>query len=198
MVSNVLQEGYSLTFFAVVEIDLKQPSMLHGKKGFDRLVWAAKNVLNQLLTWLFCDMQSGRVNADSGESLQQAEVGAEATTLAVYHPTIVDVEPSQQELIEVLVPALTAAATGLTTMPTSNSAGTVDFDSLYEIVEWLSLVAIDSPRVLAKDSVDTYLSRYEVPDVAVGCTADVQSLRVLRWQGLMSANWVTELLIACM
>src|SRR5271155_1891455 len=111
------KEGYNLTLFAVVEIDLKQPSMLHGKKGFDRLVWAAKNVLNESLTWLVCDMQPGSVTADSGESLQQAEAGMMATTLAVYHPTIVDVEPSQQELIEVLVPALTDAATGLTTMP---------------------------------------------------------------------------------
>lgn len=43
----------------VVEINLRLPSMLHGKKGFDRLVWAAKNVLNQSLTWLFVDLDTG-------------------------------------------------------------------------------------------------------------------------------------------
>ena len=32
--------------------------MLHGKKGFDRIVWAFKNVLNQTLAWLFCDLES--------------------------------------------------------------------------------------------------------------------------------------------
>lgn len=40
----------------VVEINLRLPSMLHGKKGFDRIVYAAKNVLNKPLTWLFCNV----------------------------------------------------------------------------------------------------------------------------------------------
>ena len=30
--------------------------MIHGKKGFDRIVYAAKNALNQQLTWLFCNL----------------------------------------------------------------------------------------------------------------------------------------------
>lgn len=29
--------------------------MTHGKKGFDRLMYACKKVLNQQLTWLFCN-----------------------------------------------------------------------------------------------------------------------------------------------
>lgn len=41
----------------VVEINLRLPSMLHGKKGFDRIVYAAKNVLNKPLTWLFCNVE---------------------------------------------------------------------------------------------------------------------------------------------
>lgn len=32
--------------------------MLHGKKGFERIVWAFKNVLNHSLTWLFHDVQN--------------------------------------------------------------------------------------------------------------------------------------------
>lgn len=31
--------------------------MLHGKRGFDRLVYAAKKVLNQPMTWLFCNIR---------------------------------------------------------------------------------------------------------------------------------------------
>lgn len=38
-----------------VVIDLRQPSMLHGKRGFERIVWAFKNVLNYSVTWLFYD-----------------------------------------------------------------------------------------------------------------------------------------------
>jgi len=40
----------------VVEINLRLPSMLHGKKGFDRIVYACKNALNTPVTWLFCDL----------------------------------------------------------------------------------------------------------------------------------------------
>lgn len=32
--------------------------MLHGKKGFERIVWAFKNVLNHPVAWLFCDLTS--------------------------------------------------------------------------------------------------------------------------------------------
>ena len=42
---------------AVIEIELRKPSMLHGKKGFEKVVYAAKNVLNHSLTWLFCDLR---------------------------------------------------------------------------------------------------------------------------------------------
>lgn len=40
----------------VVEIELRLPSMLHGKKGFDRIVYAFKNVLKSPVTWLFKDL----------------------------------------------------------------------------------------------------------------------------------------------
>jgi ribonucleases P/MRP protein subunit RPP40 len=40
----------------VVDVNLRKPSMLHGRKGFERVVWAAKNVLNTSLTWLFYDV----------------------------------------------------------------------------------------------------------------------------------------------
>lgn len=32
--------------------------MLHGKKGFDRLVYTCKNVLNRPVTWLVCNASS--------------------------------------------------------------------------------------------------------------------------------------------
>lgn len=40
----------------LVEFDLRSPSMFRGKKGFDRLVYACKNVLIEPLTWLFCNV----------------------------------------------------------------------------------------------------------------------------------------------
>lgn len=42
----------------VVEFDLRSPSMLHGRPGFDRLVYACKNTLTEPLTWLFCNVSN--------------------------------------------------------------------------------------------------------------------------------------------
>ena len=42
----------------VVEFDLRSPSMFKGKKGFDRLVYACKNVLNDPVTWLFTNLST--------------------------------------------------------------------------------------------------------------------------------------------
>lgn len=42
----------------VVEYDLRSPSMFKGKKGFDRLVYACKNVLHSSVNWLFCNLST--------------------------------------------------------------------------------------------------------------------------------------------
>jgi len=44
--------------------------MLHGKKGFDRIVWAFKNALNQSLSWLFVDLEHPNVNSGSSRSVK--------------------------------------------------------------------------------------------------------------------------------
>ena len=49
--------------YAVIELNLRLPSMLHGKKGFQRIEWAFKNVLNEHVPWLFFDLE-----ADTGVS----------------------------------------------------------------------------------------------------------------------------------
>lgn len=40
----------------VVEFDLRSPSMFRGKKGFDRLVHACKEVFSEPVNWLFCNV----------------------------------------------------------------------------------------------------------------------------------------------
>lgn len=40
--------------------------MLHGKKGFERIVWAFKNVLNSTVTWLFHDCETMGILSDDG------------------------------------------------------------------------------------------------------------------------------------
>ena len=52
-----IEGHYANAVFLAVEIDLRQPSMLHGKKGFERISWAFRNVLNHSRTWLFHDLE---------------------------------------------------------------------------------------------------------------------------------------------
>lgn len=42
----------------VIEINLRLPSMLHGRKAFERILYAFKNVLTKPVTWLFHDLNS--------------------------------------------------------------------------------------------------------------------------------------------
>jgi ribonuclease P/MRP protein subunit RPP40 len=44
--------------------------MLHGKKGFERIVWAVKNVLNQSVTWLLCDPASNGTILEQGKTIE--------------------------------------------------------------------------------------------------------------------------------
>lgn len=43
----------------IVELDLNPKAMWPGKSGFDRLIYACKNVFNTPRTWLFCSMFDG-------------------------------------------------------------------------------------------------------------------------------------------
>lgn len=59
---------------SVVELNLRLPSMLHGKKGFERIVWAFTNVLTQPMAWLFHDLESNS-GLDEGNHASEAKKG---------------------------------------------------------------------------------------------------------------------------
>ena len=83
-----------LTSDIVIEANLRLPSMLPGHKGFERLQWAFKHVLNASLAWLFYDLRSPlTVNGE----VQGA--------LAAHAPTIKVLEPSPEPLQQVLCPS---------------------------------------------------------------------------------------------
>ncbi|KAK3203648.1 hypothetical protein GRF29_106g229777 [Pseudopithomyces chartarum] len=72
-----------------VAYDLRSPSMTHGKKGFKRLEWAAKNVLSENFTWLFYNAR-----ASSAEALREGK-----EPLSKHHPTICEVEPEVERSV---------------------------------------------------------------------------------------------------
>jgi ribonuclease P/MRP protein subunit RPP40 len=81
--------------------------------------------------------------------------------------------------------------------PAETGEGESEFrDYCSGISEWLSLVSLGSPRVLADDEIDSYLSRYEGPRPQDG--AEIADLVVAKWTGFIAADWITQLLVSCM
>lgn len=157
----------------IVQYNLREESMKHGKKGFSRLEWACKNVLNQSLTWLFYNF-----NPSFSESLAQ---GAE--TISRHAPWKYTFEPRITRMKDVISPQVSTS--GL-------SALYAEEDAL-SLLEYLHMITLDSPRLAQEDHIDPHLSRYEVPDFGHG--ARTSNLVRIRWKGFISPAFARELFI---
>ncbi|OJJ49374.1 hypothetical protein ASPZODRAFT_1466817 [Penicilliopsis zonata CBS 506.65] len=159
----------------LVEINLRLPSMLHGKKGFERIVWAFENVLNQSVSWLFCDL-----------NFDPTIVHDDKAPINAHHPQEINCEPAHTSYEDILVPEFQFE--NLT-----ESTPQEDLQDHYgRISEWLAMVSLASPRVSARDSVDPYLSRYAVENVEETSISNIVSLK---WHGLINSQWIMQLLI---
>lgn len=65
-----------------------------------------------------------------------------------------------------------------------------------ETYEWLSLVGIESPRVLVGDSVDPFLSRYQLSSPRGDSPENLKALNMVSttWTGFLPAQWIRSLL----
>ncbi|EED24274.1 ribonuclease P protein subunit p40, putative [Talaromyces stipitatus ATCC 10500] len=161
-----------------IEIDLRQPSMLHGKKGFERIIWACRNVLNASVTWLLiCD-------AVSQNSLDKA-----AAALQKYQPRILDCE-----FEEIAHPVVRVPPLSMDEVRSQSSLAALE-DYCNEVSEWLGLVSLQSPRISVDDVIDPYLSRYAVPQ-SESTQLQSTALVILRWQGVMGSRWINQLLVS--
>ena len=143
--------------------------MLHGKKGFQRIVWAFKNVLNASLTWLFHDFQNSVFSADTPDPLSK------------HHPFRETLAPSIAHIKDAKVPSFVMS-----------EMRADDEDWAVEMHEWLSLVAMQSPRVEASDDIDPYLCRYQVPGSEVAAVYDLVSVT---WTGFLPGSWIRRLFV---
>ncbi|KAK6227597.1 ribonuclease P 40kDa subunit [Colletotrichum tabaci] len=163
----------------VVSYQLRDPSMLHGKKGFDRLVYACKNALNTPVTWLFCNAATTTPSPDP---------------LDPYFPTRYTCEPALVPGMQVQTAPLAIPADMI-----QNGDRLALEDFATETYEWLSLVRLQSPRVESGDTVDPYLSRYQVPgslDAEAGADAAAHlNVCKITWQGFFTSDWVRSVLI---
>ncbi|KAH8652775.1 ribonuclease P 40kDa subunit-domain-containing protein [Tricladium varicosporioides] len=148
----------------IVEINLRLPSMLHGKKGFDRIVYAFKNVLTTPVTWLFHNLTTTVLDPEP---------------LEAHFPIHKTISPRVTLDKQVKMPHLKP--------PTETDAayGNDFEDHATEIQEWLALVLLESPRVNIDDKIDPFLSRYTPPGESFSNTTLVK----LTWQGFLSPSW---------
>ncbi|KAF4631130.1 hypothetical protein G7Y89_g7002 [Cudoniella acicularis] len=148
----------------IVEINLRLPSMLHGKKGFDRIVYAFKNVLTTPVTWLFHDLGTTAVIPEP---------------LDAHFPIKKSASFKIQEHINVSMPTLKPP-------PEIDETYGFDFeDFATELHEWLALVLLESPRVKSDDKIDPFISRYVPP----GDSMSSATLVKVTWQGLLTPLW---------
>ncbi|OQO12102.1 hypothetical protein B0A48_02741 [Cryoendolithus antarcticus] len=155
----------------VVELDLRLPSMVRGKRGFERVLWAAKHVLDHSLTWLFYDLNGG--NEGSGP-------------IAAHSPVVREVKPTITPLA------------GVRTSTFPYTIGEDDDEEAAELLEWLTLTMMGSPRVLETDKVDPYLCRYSVPTLTADGSQTIQDLTHFRWHGFIPSQVSTKILLAAL
>ncbi|PVH72941.1 ribonuclease P 40kDa subunit [Cadophora sp. DSE1049] len=153
----------------VVEIKLRLPSMLHEKKGFDRIVYAFKNVLSTPVTWLFVDLAKNTPSPNPMDA---------------HLPITKTISPEVQKL-EVTTPSLKPP-----TDPDDSYSGDFE-DYAVETQEWLSLILLNSPRVDPNDKIDPYLSRYVVPRD----THTSSKLVRITWRGFLSPTWAHKMFV---
>ena len=107
---------------------------------------------------------------------------AEDLPIAKHHPVTKACLPQLTTTEGVRVPFLSPA-------PGSDCGDDFE-DWALETYEWLSLVALKSPRIIFNDAIDPFLSRYQVPDCESG---KIFNMVALTWTGFIPASWIMQL-----
>lgn len=95
-----------------------------------------------------------------------------------HHPFKYSVEPAVTRMPKVVVPNIP-------------SQEAFDLEDAEEILEWISLLSLDSPRVRSNDSIDDFLCRYHLFN-ANGSSSIVK----LQWRGFVPAQFVMRMFLA--
>jgi ribonuclease P/MRP protein subunit RPP40 len=159
-----------------IELNLRLPSMLAGKKGFERLVRAAEMVFTGDITWLFYDCASDGVGSND------TSLGKESQ--------IKDLKKETEDLGKTVVPEFP-----------ETSQVSKQGDEVVNLLEWISLVAVGSPRIQQGDLVDEIISRYEVPSFSTPLSTDTtntntttttQNLTKTTYTGFMPSSFLSS------
>lgn len=202
-----------------IEIDLRSPKMVQGTKGWERVVWACKNVLNWSLTWLFVDFtvrgkkemeQNGSKGNDAPTTSPTATMKEEGENpLQPFAPTLFTISPEIHKMSNVLVPIWPTPTQKINNK--NSPTTTPDPIQSTELLEWISLAILGSPRISANDVMDSYLCRYSVPSSSFvgerppGSEEEEQQenfpsqqISRFRWRGLVHPGFVMRVVLAAL
>jgi ribonuclease P/MRP protein subunit RPP40 len=158
-----------------VEVDLKSASMRKGKKGFERLRWAAREVLSESKRWLFWSD-----SPSFGESVQEGR-----EVLSRHAPKVFKLEPEVTKMDGVAVPKLDVQGNGLSAL--------YDQEDALVLLEWLDMLSLGSTRVKDGSDVNSHLCRYDVPDFGHGI--ETRELVRVRWSGFITPMFVKDMFL---
>lgn len=172
-----------------IEHDLRAPSAVRGKKGFDRLLYACKNVLNQQMTWLFADL-----SPSSGE--EQIRSGPIKDFQPHWRPLSAEVTKYERQR----TPFVRADE------PSQMSTGDMskDHDYVQELFEWIGMMTVGSPRLRLKDDINQYLCCYDTPTAHLTSSHKshegsdnlyAEDVTYLRWHALISSKFLSALFL---
>lgn len=116
------------------------------------------------------------------------------------HPTIQPLLPTTQTVSNVRFPSTLTTALPLSPRhpPTEETQETI-----FDLLEYLDMLTLASPQVEVSDKTDAFISRYKTPDLAASVNVDASypasgTIKVLRWTGLISSQWVLKVLSTIM
>lgn len=145
--------------------------MVRGRKGFERVLRAFGEVLDETKTWIFYNVQSP---------------GDFSGPIAAFQPIVRTVTPELR------------AVTGVGELDLEAEALKDDHDTVLEVMEWLSMLVLESPRLRFDDTINPYLSRYAVPTMVSRAASSAQpgTVHLAEYHGYLHTDFIRHLLIA--
>lgn len=176
----------------MVEINLREPAMLHGKKGFERIVWSFTNVLKEPVNFIFCDLGQLKSGTTSPPPPPPPPCPILAVLLASPHDVHVpQIIPSPPLLVPSFHPPPGSRIHGGGVSQAAEYQREVWREWATHVYEWLALVSLGpADRIKVADRADTYLSTYSV-EQEEGKEGGTGVTR-LTFRGMVPAGWIGD------
>ena len=104
-----------------------------------------------------------------------------------HHPHVMTCLPTKTISEAVIVPPFDV-------IRSKDSSSIASEEEAIELQEWLSLIALESPRIFDGDAIDPYLYRHNAIEEG---RASTKALALVSWSGLFSGDWARNFFLEC-